>query len=218
VEAAGIPATTSDADIAAQCNALADTIKNSGRATTEQAAEGKACRTFLTAYADFQTAQASLAWAVAWRDSRVNVSDGQLLFETYCARCHTQGWSIFDPTQPNSTRVLGPAGGGGGQGGGIGFNLRDGDTERRFGPGATKGTLGFDSQLQFIQQGSEANKQFGNGGIGSGRMPGFANMLTEQMIEQIVSFERNDLDNTVYLAPAPTTTTTPSSTTTTTGG
>src|SRR4030095_10568575 len=63
-EAAGIPATTSDADIPAQCNALADTIKNAGRATTEQAAEGKACRTFLTAYSDFQTAQASLAWAV----------------------------------------------------------------------------------------------------------------------------------------------------------
>jgi mono/diheme cytochrome c family protein len=48
-------------------------------------------------------------------------------------------------------------------------------------------------------------------------MPGFADMLTEKMIEQIVSFERNDLDHTVYLAPAPTTTTTPS-TTTTTGG
>ncbi len=217
VEAAGIPATTSDADIATQCNALADTIKNAGRATAEQAAEGKACRSFLTAYADFQTAQAALTWAVDWRDSRANVTDGQLLFETYCARCHTQGWSIFDPTQPDSTRVLGPVGGGGGQGGGIGFNLRDGDTERRFGPGATKGTLGFDSQLQFIQQGSEANKQYGNGGIGSGRMPGFANMLTEKMIEQIVSFERNDLDSTVYLAPATTTTTT-HSTTTTTGG
>jgi hypothetical protein len=43
-------------------------------------------------------------------------------------------------------------------------------------------------------------------------------MLTEKMIEQIVSFERNDLDSTVYLAPATTTTTTTPSTTTTTGG
>ena len=109
VEAAGIPATTSDADIAAQCNALADTIKNAGRATTEQATEGKACRTFLTAYADDQTAQAALD--VGGRRGAThasNVSDGQLLFETYCARCHTQGWSIFDPTQPNSTACSDP--------------------------------------------------------------------------------------------------------------
>ena len=73
------------------------------------------------------SAAAALAWSQAWFDSRQGVSDGQLLFELNCARCHTKGWSVFDPTQPNSTRVLGLPGGGGGQGGGIGFNLRDRD-------------------------------------------------------------------------------------------
>ena len=129
-----------------------------------QAAQAKACRDFLNAADDYDDAVAALAWAQAWFDSRQGVSDGQLLFELYCARCHTQGWSMFDPTQPNSTRVLGLPGGGGGQGGGIAFNLRDGATIRRFGEGTQPGELGFDAQVEFINSGSEANKQYGNGG------------------------------------------------------
>ena len=31
---------------------------------------------------------------------RANVSDGQLLFELNCARCHTEGWSTFDSADP----------------------------------------------------------------------------------------------------------------------
>ena len=188
----GYRATTSDADIAAQrCNdARRHDQERPGRATDEQATEGKACRTFLTAYSDEQTAAAALAGR-SRGVTHVDVSDGQLLFfETYCALPHA-GLVDLRPDATQQRRVLGPAGGGGGQGGGIGFNLRDGDTERRFGPGAAKGALGFDSQLQFVQQAPEANKGYGNGGIGSGRMPAFANMLTEKMIEQIVSFERN---------------------------
>ena len=129
---------------------------------------------------------------------------------------------MFDPTQPNSTRVLGLPGGGGGQGGGIAFNLRDGATIRRFGEGTQPGELGFDAQVDFINSGSEANKQYGNGGQGTGRMPGFSSMLTEEMINAIVTYERGGLDRTTYLAPATTTTvaTTPTTTatTTTTGG
>ena len=53
-------------------------------------------------------------------------------------------------------------------------------------------------------------------------MPGFSSMLTEEMIDAIVTYERDGLDRTTYLAPATTTTvaTTPTTTatTTTTGG
>jgi mono/diheme cytochrome c family protein len=217
-QALGLPPTTSDADLSTACNNLEQQAEKKGSATATVAQQGQACRDLLSAITKRDEAQAALNWALQWRASRQNVTDGQLLFETYCARCHTQGWSIFDPTIPNSTRVLGLPGGGGGQGGGIGFNLRDGDTERRFGPGSVPGTLGFDAQSDFIKAGSEAFKQYGNGGIGSGRMPGFGKMLTNDMIEQIVSYERNDLDRTTYLAPSTTTTTAAPTTTTTSGG
>jgi mono/diheme cytochrome c family protein len=217
--ALGEPATTSDADLTKTCNDLENQLDQAGApeddATAEQA---KACRTYLDNLGNYEDAVAALDWAQRWADSRENVTDGQLLFETYCARCHTKGWSIFDPTQPNSTRVLGLAAGGGGQGGGIGFNLRDGATERRFGPGTQPGEPGFDAQVGFITNGSVDHEQYGNGGQGTGKMPGFGQMLTKDMIEAIVTYERTGLDSTTYLAPAPTTTTTPSSTTTTTGG
>jgi mono/diheme cytochrome c family protein len=215
VEVLGLPASTTNNELKTQCEDLAATIKQSGTATAAQLKQGQPCRDFLKAYTAYSDAQAALDWAEKWAASRADVTDGQLLFETYCARCHTQGWSIFDSTVPDGTSVLGLAGGGGGQGGGIGFNLRGGDTARRFGPGQVKGSLGFDSQLQFVQQGSEAFKEYGNGGIGSGRMPGFSEMLPEKMIEEIVSYERNGLDSTTYLAPN-TTTTVPGPTTTTT--
>src|SRR5262249_44813216 len=70
----------------------------------------------------------SLAWAQAWANFRENVTDGQLLFELNCARCHTKGWSVFDPTQVRGTGVLGPPGGGGI----TGPNLRGGTEARRF--------------------------------------------------------------------------------------
>jgi mono/diheme cytochrome c family protein len=215
--ALGVPATTADAELTQSCKNLETSAEQGGQASEDVATKGLACRDYLTAVSDQTDAQAKYDWAVRWAASRTNVSDGQLLFETYCARCHTQGWSIFDPTEPNSTRVLGLPGGGGGQGGGIGFNLRDGAEARRFGPGATAGTAGFDAQVEFIQKGSEANVQYGNGGIGSGRMPGFSGMLTNDMIKTIVDYERNGIDATTYLAPS-TTTTTASSSTTTTGG
>ena len=143
------------------------------------------------------------------------MSDGQLLFELNCARCHTEGWSVFDPTVPpadpargvNSVDVLGLSGGGGGNGGGIGFNLRDGDVIRRFG---TDADGGFAAQVDFVQNGSAPFKPYGNLGIGSGKMPGFGRsddgradlgaMLTADQIKQIVSYERYCLDSTTYTA------------------
>jgi mono/diheme cytochrome c family protein len=149
---------------------------------------------------DLDDAEAALAWAEEWAAARTDVSDGQLLFELNCARCHTQGWSIFDSARADpGTEVLGPAGGGGT----VGFNLRDGQSIRRFGSGPE----GFDSQVEFVTDGSDANKGYGNGGIGNGRMPGFGLMLPPEYIEMIVAYERGEdadgnpvpgLDDTTY--------------------
>ena len=140
-----------------------------------------------------------LVWTRDWQKRRKNVSDGQLLFELNCARCHTAGWSIFDPTvpadQPGGADILGLPAGGGGLGGGTAFNLRDGQEIRRFGPDAAGG---FDAQMQFVSDGSMRFKAYGNGGIGTGRMPGFSKMLTKQYIEEIVSYERYCLDTSTF--------------------
>jgi mono/diheme cytochrome c family protein len=169
-----------------------------------------ACGDYLTAKNKLTTAQQAERWSATWEKRRANVTDGQILFELNCARCHTQGWSIFDPTVPppavNSVAALGLPGGGGGTGGGIGFNLRGGDTIRRFGSDAEGGFL---TQLQFVSNGSAPFQPYGDIGIGSGRMPGFFQtrtavapfinpMLTEDQVKQIVYYERYCLDATTF--------------------
>jgi mono/diheme cytochrome c family protein len=126
------------------------------------------------------------------------------LFEFSCARCHTNGWSIFDPTKPptalDGVNILGLAGGGGGTRSGIGFNLRDRDTIQRFGD---DGSGGWQKQLDFVTMGSRPYLEYGSHGIGSGRMPGFGAMLTPKQIAEIVSYERNCLDSTTYKGVSP---------------
>src|SRR5262249_11438837 len=155
-----------DAELKAQCTAIQNQV---GKANVNRA-QATACGTYLTAASTVDDDTAALAWALDWQRRRANVSEGQFIFETNCARCHTEGWSIFDPTEPNGTDVLGLSGGGGGQGGGIGFNLRDGGEARRFGSDIDGG---FQAQVDFVTLGSDEFKAYGRGGIGSGRMPGF---------------------------------------------
>lgn len=99
-------------------------------------------------------------------------TDGTKLFEGFCSRCHTQGWSIGEPDVPG--------------GGAFGPNLRDGETVRQF-P---------DEKLQreFIAEGAEYAKPYGLRGVGGdegGGMPGFGKMLTAEQIEAIVEYERS---------------------------
>jgi mono/diheme cytochrome c family protein len=211
--------TATDAELTSQCNAL---VKKADAAATPLAGaaltKAVACGDYLSATATVKTDAASVAWSADWKKRRANVSDGQLLFELNCARCHTEGWSVFDPTVPpgtgaaNSVDILGLSGGGGGTGGGIGFNLRDGDVIRRFGSDADGG---FATQVDFVSNGSAPFKPYGNLGLGSGKMPGFgqikttaapelAAMLTPDEIKEIVYYERYCLDSTTYTAVEPT--------------
>lgn len=134
-----------------------------------------------------ETTQAALAWAQDWVKRRAHVSQGQLLFETNCARCHTLGWSVFDPTTQKPENVIGQPGGGA-------FGPDLGEEKQRFTDGAEgSGTA---QQIAFITLGSDLNKPYGNNGVGNGKMPGFAGMLTKKQIAEIVQYEREGLGQT----------------------
>jgi mono/diheme cytochrome c family protein len=134
-----------------------------------------------------EEARTALAWAQDWVARRANVSQGQLLFEVNCARCHTLGWSVFNPETQKPENVVGQPGAGA-------FGPDLGDEKQRFTDG-TEGT-GVASQEAFISLGSDLNKPYGNNGVGNGKMPGFAGMLTKEQIAAIVQYEREGLGQT----------------------
>ena len=206
-----------DADLTSQCTDLQNKADAAATPLTgDPLAQAEACGDYLTAQTTVKSDQANVAWSEEWKKRRANVTDGQLLFELNCARCHTAGWSVFDPTvppgsAPNSVDILGLAGGGGGNGGGIGFNLRDGDVIRRFGDDESGG---FQAQVDFVSAGSGPFKPYGNLGLGSGKMPGFNQasvtaaphlgaMLTQEEVKEIVYYERYCLESTTYTAVNP---------------
>lgn len=86
-----------------------------------------------------------------------------------CARCHTPGWSWGDP-------------GVSGQGA-FGWNLTGGRANRQFPNEA--------DMIDFIKNGSVLGAAYGRQGQGSGRMPGFGSMLTDEQIQAIVEYVRS---------------------------
>jgi cytochrome c553 len=125
-----------------------------------------------------------------------------------CARCHTRGWSIItegegaiEPADADLSAVNGFPNGSGA----LGPNLTGGLIPRQF---ATPEEL-----VAFITTGSINGEQYGNNGIGSGKMPGFGDnpnteevegdgMMTPEMLEAIARYEAS-------LPPAETTTNAP---------
>jgi mono/diheme cytochrome c family protein len=113
-------------------------------------------------------------------------TDATALFNAYCARCHTKGFSFGQPD------VTG--------GGAYGPNLTNGDELRQF-PNAK-------DQVAFITAGAEYGKPYGSRGLGQmaaanridpetagaagpgGGMPYFSNMLSPEQIQAIVNYER----------------------------
>ena len=105
-------------------------------------------------------------------------SDGELLFNLFCARCHTKGWSYQTP----NTDYAAPAKAGGGW---YGPNLTGGSTVRQFPDNK--------DHIEYVTNGVDAGKGYGAGGVqkfDGGGMPYFANMLTEDQIKAIVEYER----------------------------
>ena len=86
-----------------------------------------------------------------------------------CARCHTPGWSWGDPGEPGQ--------------GAFGWNLTGGSTNEHFPNEA--------DMIDFITSGSTYGARYGTQGQGSGRMPGFGAMLTEDQIREIAEYVRS---------------------------
>lgn len=86
-----------------------------------------------------------------------------------CARCHTPGWSWGDPGEPGS--------------GGLGWNLTGGAVNEHF-------PLEQD-MYDFVANGSVLGAKYGIQGQGSGRMPGFGSLLTEEQLQAVVEYVRS---------------------------
>ena len=86
-----------------------------------------------------------------------------------CARCHTLGWSYGQP-------------GVSGQGA-FGWNLTGGSVNNHF--------ASQDQLVEFVQNGSEFGKLYGRNGQGSGRMPAFGSLLTDEQLDAILEYVRS---------------------------
>ncbi len=92
------------------------------------------------------------------------------LYNAYCARCHTAGYSAgIAFTQEAGSGAMGPS-------------LRDGRSVVQFPDEA--------DHLDFIILGSENGQGYGVNGIGRGWMPGFGATLTQEDLMLIVRLER----------------------------
>ncbi len=111
--------------------------------------------------------------AVAAAEFDGSVADAQRgagLYNAYCARCHTAGYSAgVTFTQEAGSGALGPS-------------LRDGRSSVQF-PDEQ-------SHLDFVIKGSVAGESYGLNGIGRGWMPGFGTVLSENDLMLIIRFER----------------------------
>ena len=92
------------------------------------------------------------------------------MFNAYCARCHTAGYSAGPAFQQLQAS------------GGLGPSLRDGRALTQF--------LTAEDMYDFLEGGSDSGVGYGVNGVGSGRMPGFGMVLTAEDLELIVRYLR----------------------------
>jgi hypothetical protein len=86
-----------------------------------------------------------------------------------CARCHTTGWSWGDPGVPGQ--------------GAFGWNLTGASEDAHF-PNT-------EDQIDFVSEGSVNGAGYGLQGQGSGKMPAFGAVLTDEQIQAIVEYVRS---------------------------
>lgn len=109
---------------------------------------------------------------------QADITDGRELFQANCARCHTKHWSYAETfAQSAGFDIFGVPGGGA-----FGPNLTGDVTLRQF--------PAIDDHIEFIRTGSDFQAAYGTRGIGSGRMPGFGGLLSDDQIRAIVEYER----------------------------
>jgi mono/diheme cytochrome c family protein len=102
----------------------------------------------------------------------LELSEGALLFNQNCARCHTSGYSYGESKAP--------------AGGAYGPSLRESSLKQQF-PDKK-------AQIEFITNGVPDAAAYGKAGVNhwsGGGMPYFGNVLTPEQIEKIVDYERS---------------------------
>lgn len=122
------------------------------------------------------TTQEEIAKAVdLYIANNPGASEGEALFNLdlasgaySCARCHTPGWSYGEPGVTAQ--------------GAFGWNLTGGATNAHF-PSEQ-------DMINFIKSGSTYGKKYGIQGQGSGRMPGFGHLLSDEQIKSVVEYVR----------------------------
>ena len=118
----------------------------------------------------------NVAWAAAAgaEAGQVDVEEAQRavgLFNAYCARCHSSGYS-------------------------AGVAYEQGAGSGAWGPALTNGRAALqfpelEDHLAFIIRGSESGENYGANGLGRGWMPGFGQVLSAEDIRLIALFERS---------------------------
>ncbi len=93
------------------------------------------------------------------------------LFNGYCARCHTGGYQAGVAFEQGAGS------------GAWGPSLLDGRSLIQF--------PDVEDQIQFVIRGTVDNESYGINGLGSGRMPGFGQILSAEDIALIVAYERS---------------------------
>ncbi len=103
--------------------------------------------------------------------SEEEATRGAALFNGYCARCHTAGFSAGVAfTEPAGSGAWGPS-------------LREGRAVIQF--------PSVEDHIEFVVTGTDDHITYGINGLGTGRMPGFGEILSLEDIELIVAFERS---------------------------
>ena len=125
-----------------------------------------------------ETALEQQLWQVSYEEIADTTFDGDIdaakravgLFNAYCARCHTAGYSAgVAYTKEIASGGLGPA-------------LRNGRANIQF---KSRGDL-----IDFIINGSVNGKGYGVNGVGGGKMPGFGAVLPESDIALVIDYLR----------------------------
>ena len=132
----------------------------------------------LQGLAFLETALEQQLWQVSYEEIADSTFGGDLdaakravgLFNAYCARCHTAGYSAgVAYTKKIASGGLGPA-------------LRNGRANIQF--------KSRDDMIDFIINGSVNGKGYGVNGVGGGKMPGFGAVLPESDIALVIDYLR----------------------------